>query len=164
MNTTANARILIHTAGQEGAFFIEALSGQVILDGPTDELPEWAAEGLVNANPQERRTFYVSRIGEKAFTDMGTPEALEYKDLGWVAADHEGDLVEIDADHQWRLENLATLLEVDTSVEGFDKGIEGATVEAMVSETYRTSPTDEETLAEVEGVSFSDVERQRSHG
>lgn len=164
MNTTANARILIHTEGQEGGFFIDALNGQVMMDGHTDELPEWADEGIVNANLQERRTFYIARIGEQAFTGMGTPEALDYKDLGWIAADHEGDLVEIEADHQWRQENLASLLELDTSVEGFDKGIEGATAEAMVSETYRTNPTDEQTLEEVEGKSFSDVERQQAQG
>ncbi len=162
--TKHNDRILIHTEGQEGGFFISAITGEIIRDDHSEELPEWAEEALVNANLQERRTWYTQRIGETAFLKLGTPDAIEYKDLGWVAVDQEGDLVEIDADNQWRSENLANLLNIDTDADAFDKAIEGATHEALIADEYRKNPTDEETLAEVEGKSFEDVERQAVNG
>jgi hypothetical protein len=162
--TQHNDRILIHTEGQEGGFFISALSGQIITTDADHEMPEWAEEAIVNANLQERREYYTQRIGEQAFLALGTPDAIEYKDLGWVAADQEGDLVEIDADTQWRSENLANLLGIDTDADAFDKTLEGVTHEAIIADDYRKNPTEEETLAEAEGKSFEEVERQAVNG
>lgn len=158
--TNHNTRILIHTEGQEGGFFIHGVTGQIITTDEDHEMPEWAEEAIVNANLQERRTWYTQRIGETAFVALGTPDALEYKDLGWIAVDQEGDLVEIDADVQWRSENLAELLNIDTDADAFDKTIEGVTHEALIADDYRRNPTDEATLAEAEGKTFEEVEKQ----
>lgn len=163
-----HSRILVHKEGEEGAFFIQPMgNGDTASVSHDTDLPEWASndlQGLATADLKERREWYTQRIGEEGFQQFASPDALAYQDLKWTAADAEGDLVEIEADHSWRSENLANLLGLDTSVEGFDKGIEGASVEIAVAETYRGDELDEMTLAEAEGKTFEGVEKQAKSG
>lgn len=163
-----HSRILIHKDGEEGAFFIEPMdngdTARVCLD---TDIPEWASNDITSvatADLKERREWYTARIGQEGFEQFASPDALSFQDLKWIAADTEGDLVEIEADHVWRSEKLADALGLDTSPEGFDKGIHGADIEVAVMETYKTDPTEEETLREVEGVGFVEASKKASNG
>lgn len=163
-DTTSKKRILIHREGEEGGFEIE-LQGNgktAKVATPPNELPDWAInEQIVSADMGERKEFYERRVGAEGYTDiLGKEEAIQFQDLKWTAVDNEGDLVIIEPNHSWRLENLADILGLDTSAESFDT----MDHDAMVVADYLANPTDEQTLAEAEQQSFGEVERQTANG
>lgn len=148
-------RILIHKAGEEGGFFIEPMGNgdtAKVLDDV--DLPDWASNDIstvATADLKERRDWYIERIGEEGFSEFATPEAIDFSDLKWTAADEAGDLVDIEPDYQWRAEHLAEALGLDTSVEAFD-AMEGTSVES----TYKGDAEGLATLEEGQQQSFNE--------
>jgi len=93
--------ILVHYEGEPGALTIDHLTGIILT--PNDERPEWS-DGLAVALTAERAHFYQSRLGDA----YAPPEAVEMRDLGWVAIDPEtGEATEIEADADYRMDVLA---------------------------------------------------------
>lgn len=154
-------RIAIHKANHEGAFHIDALTGQVVT--PVDDRPDWA-EGFAVALLGERTGWYEQRLGQHLPDSIRKPEMIDASDLGWIGFDHEGSEVEIEADGDHRMDVLAGLLNIDR--EDFDGGalLENTLAEAEANHTYTTHPTDEATLEEVEGKSFEEIERISAQG
>lgn len=154
---TSNKRLLVHRDGEEGGFEIEPQgngnTAKVVT--PPNDLPDWAInEQIVSADMKERREFYEQRVGAEGYTDiLGKEEAIQFQDLKWTAVDNEGDLVIIEPNHSWRLENLADILGLDTSAEAFD----AMQHDAMIVADYTANPTDEQTLAEAERQDFGAV-------
>lgn len=161
MTTNNGKRILIHKTGEEGAFHVDAMTGMILT--PPEERPDWA-EGLATAMLAERVGFYERRMGTNIPEVLRAPDAIAYEDLSWVGVDQEGDEVEIEASHEHRSEVLAELLKIDTSVEGWEQLMQTAIAGAEVDYTYRTSPTDEATLAQAEPMNFSDAEKKAAEG
>jgi len=109
--TNDGTKVLIHKDGEEGALHLCALTGKVLT--PTDELPIWG-EGLIVGVIQERLKWYGDRLGAAFTDDHKRPEAIIMQDLGWVALDPEtGEEMELEADNEYRMEVLATVLGVD---------------------------------------------------
>ena len=75
-------QIIIHKADQEGAFHIDALTGQITT--PTDERPEWA-EGYAVALLGERTGWYEQRLGQQLPDNIRKPAMIDASDLGWIA-------------------------------------------------------------------------------
>lgn len=160
--TTNNGRTIpVHKAGDEGILTVDAMTGTITT--PAGERPIWA-EGLAVAMLAERVGFYERALGALAAESLRMPEVFEYADLSWVGVDEEGDEVEVEASHSYRSEQLAMHLGIDTSEAGWDASLPGAVAEAEVAHTYQTHPTDERTLAEAEGITFGQVEKQASNG
>jgi len=147
-------QIIIHKADQEGAFHIDALTGQITT--PTDERPEWA-EGYAVALLSERTGWYEQRLGQQLPDNIRKPDMIDASDLGWIAFDHEGSEVEIEANTEYRMDTLAGILNIDR--EDYDGGLrlDSTVAEAEANHSYTTHPTDEATLEEVEGKGFEEV-------
>jgi len=146
--------IAIHKAEHEGAFHIDALTGQVTT--PVDERPEWA-EGFAVALLGERTGWYEQRLGKELPESIRKPELIDASDLGWIAFDAEGSEVEIEADSDHRMDVLAGILNIDREDFDGEKELQGTVAEAEVNHSYTTQPTEEATLEEVEGKSFEEV-------
>ena len=155
-------RIAIIKDGHEGGIHIEALTGQVIQEG---ELPAWA-EGYVVAALKERTGWYEQRLGANLPPHIYQPEVMKADDLEWLGLDAEGEEVHIEASLETRFENLATYMGLDTSVEGYMDSpvLKNAVATAEIAHTYTTHPTEEATLAEVEGHTFGAVEKKAING
>lgn len=108
-STDPKNHILVHKLGDEGTITIDNLTGGIVT--PIDERPDWA-EGLANALPRERETFYKTRLGED-IAATNKPDAIAFEDLAWVGVDGEGDLVELSADHEFRMEVVKEFLGID---------------------------------------------------
>lgn len=147
-------RIAIHKANHEGAFHIDGLTGQVVT--PVDERPDWA-EGFAVALLGERTGWYEQRLGQQLPESIRKPEMIDASDLGWIAFDHEGSEVEIEADADHRMDVLAGILNIDREDFDGEKTIGNVLAEAEAIHSYSTHPTEEATLAEVEGKSFEEV-------
>lgn len=141
-------RIIVHKDGEEGAFHIDAMTGQVLT--PTNELPIWA-NGFATALLSERVGWYEQRLGAQLPEGIRKPEALNVADLGFVAVDEAGDEVEIEASSEYRQRTLSVMLDIDTAADGWADFMKQFEVGAEVDASYSTAPTDEETLAEAEG-------------
>ena len=161
MTTNNGKRIVIHKNGEEGAFHVDAMTGMILT--PADERPIWA-EGLATAMLAERVGFYERSIGAQMPEGVRSPDAINYADLSWAAVDAEGDEVEIEASHEFRSEVLAELLQIDTSVAGWETLMENSVASHAADYTYMTQPTDEVTLAEAESVTFGQVEKKAAEG
>lgn len=152
MNTTGK-HIIVHKTGEEQAFIIDAFTGQIIT--PPQERPQWC-EGYAAAMLAERTGWYEKRLGTHLPDGLRSPEVVNTADLSWIGVDEAGDEVEIEADATFRQQNLATILEMDTSPEGFDALLDQHKVGAEVDFTYSTHPTDEQTLQEAQGATFAE--------
>lgn len=139
-----------------GGFVISSLSGEILT--PPNERPEWAG-GVVQAQLAERIGWYEKRIGEHLAEQRRVPDFINFQDLGWVGVDAEGDVVAIDPDNQFRMEILAEYLEIDKSADNWEQQTMDKSVSVLVDHTYQTHPTDERTLAEVEGLSFEELDK-----
>lgn len=106
-DTNTKATALVHHTGEEGSLQINLLSGAILT--PPDERPDWC-DGLVRALTGERLHFYATRLGPVAGTvdAITAPDLIDYADLGWLATDAEGSLIEIDADPEFRMEALSS--------------------------------------------------------
>lgn len=113
----------VHKSGHEGAIELSA-NGRVTTD--LLERPDWAS-GLGAAMLYERTKFYSDRVGPVAAEHLAK-NTIDMDDLSWVAFDHEGDEVEVQASSEFRMETLATLLGVDDEGE-----IHGAIAEYTIS-------------------------------
>ncbi|UIY29207.1 hypothetical protein LZK73_21985 [Neorhizobium galegae] len=149
-------RIAIHKAGHEGAFHITALEGQIVT--PFDERPDWA-EGYAVALLGERTGWYEQRLGKQLPDSIRKPEMIDVRDLGWIALDHEGSEVEIEADGDYRMDVLAGILNIDREDFDGERNFKDTLAEAEANHSYATHPADEATLEEVEGKSFAEVEK-----
>lgn len=169
-NTTSHDfRAIVVKEGHEGAFQISTLDGSVIYDGPNDCLPDWAPEGLINADLHERRQWYIARLGKENLTLLGQGSVLDVSDLKWNAMDGSTmDVVEIGADVSWRAEKLAGLLgltpegqTLDENIALFDKGLGGeGSIEREVANSYEARPTDAD-LLEHDEKTFADGEGEK---
>lgn len=161
MSTNYGNRVMIHKNGEEGGFHIDAMTGAILT--PSNERPDWA-DGLATAMLAERVGHYERALGHHLPETMRTPQAINYADLSWVGVDAEGDEVEIEASQDFRSEVISTILEIDTSVEGWEKLMENAIAGHEADYTYMTQPTDEQTLAEAEGKDFSEAAKKAVEG
>lgn len=161
MTTINGTTIPVHKAGEEGIITIDAMTGQITT--PSNERPLWA-EGLATAMLAERTGFYERSLGVQMAETFRLPEAFEYADLSWVGVDEEGDEVEIEASHEHRSMVLASALGIDVEEAGWDKALPGAVAEVEVLHSYSTAPTDEQTLAEAEGITFGQVDKKSAEG
>jgi hypothetical protein len=117
MTENTQKTIRIHHEGLEGTIEVDALTGMVLTT--TDERPEWA-DGLTCAALQERVGYYFGteksapRLDRSRFEQqiIGA-ELIDFQDLGWVAVDHEGQAVELEANSEFRMEQTAQLLGID---------------------------------------------------
>lgn len=145
-------RIIVTLEGQEGAFHIDAEGKNIT---PADERPVWA-ENYAHALWSERTGWYEKRLGEQLPEAIRMPETIDARDLGWIAFDHEGDEVELEADNEYRMDQLAKHLDIDRMDFDQERNFQKATMSAEVDHTYRTHPTDEATLEEAEKASFEE--------
>lgn len=149
--------ILVHKVGAEGGIEIDSFTGQIISDKAT--LPDWA-DGLVAASFGERNGWYQERLGDMNLPEGFTsPDSIAFQDLHWVGLDDKSREISIGADHEFRFDKLAEMLNIDTAdIENF--GIENAINEAVSTHDYTVNPTDEATLREAEAASQQgDVEQ-----
>jgi hypothetical protein len=150
-------RIAIVNGDLEGGFHIDATTFQVIQDG-TDSLPEWA-QGVVVGLMGERNGWYEKRMGQLPEAVM-KPDTIQFGDLEWLALDHNGDEVHIEANEEVRHQVLAGYLGLDISdAESFAASpvFANALARAEIDAGRFTQPTDEATLAEAEGQSFGEA-------
>lgn len=140
---------LVHKADAEGMLQIDAFTGQVI-PGQHDR-PDWA-DGLVIAQLAERHIFYASRLGEKYADEHKSPEVFAFEDLGWLALDmNTGDEVALNADSEFRMEVMATVLEVDRE----SGNIKGVLAETEVSSDNTRSAAELAALEEAQQGRFA---------
>jgi hypothetical protein len=124
MDPTLKHVCLVHCEGQEGTIEIDYQTGQITT--PTDQRPDWA-DGLLNAMTHERDAFYagVGKPGDENFQPgrLGPvlyeekhrfPEAIDSRDLKWITMDDSGtQMGEVEASHEYRMEVVQTVLQVD---------------------------------------------------
>lgn len=154
-------QIIITKGGEEGSILIDHLDGRVLT--PADERPQWA-DGLAAAMLVERTGWYEKRLGAQLSAEQARPDIIAFEDLEWVAIDAEADEVHLEADADFRMETLATIMGIDREdfdgVTNFQKSI----ASAEATHTYKTQPTEEATLAEAEGKDFEEATRQAVSG
>lgn len=117
MTENITKTIRVHHEGLEGTVEVDALTGIVLTNA--DERPEWA-NGLTCAALQERVGYYFGteknapRLDRSRFEDkiIGA-DLIDFQDLGWVAVAEEGDVVELEANDEFRMEQVASLLGID---------------------------------------------------
>lgn len=131
---------IVHKEGEEGTLLIDRYTGRIVT--PLIERPDWA-EGLHTALVRERDAFYQgngkqpgeagfvgNRLG-KAYTDeMRNPAAYVFQDLGWLGQDAEQEECTIDADNDYRMEVIATVLGINR--EDFETPITGTVAEIEI--------------------------------
>lgn len=156
-----NGRIAVHKDGEEGAIHIDRLEGRVLT--PADDRPEWA-DGLAAAMLAERVGWYERRLSSQLPEAVRSPDVIAFQDLGWVGVDAEGDEVELEADGEYRMEQLANMLGIDREDYEDEKNFKDAIASAEVDHTYKTQPTDEATLQDAEGQSFTEEQRAAAQG
>ncbi|KAB2661436.1 hypothetical protein F9K91_24880 [Brucella tritici] len=149
--------VLIHKDGEEGGFHIDGQTGKVMTSA--DERPLWA-ENYAVALLGERTGWFEQRLGQHLPDGIRKPQIMDVRELGWIAFDEEGDEVEVEADTDYRMDVLAKLLDVDRMDFDQERNFKRSVAQAEVDHTYRTQPTDEATLAEVEGLSFQELENK----
>lgn len=137
--------VLVHKSGAEGALAIDSLSGKITT--PINERPDWS-EGLAVANLAERHAFYNTRLGPEFAAQRMMDTLIDYADLGWVGADATGDLVELSADTEYRMDVIAeatgTVRTNDLSDASQTEDIPGQQAYVVLDETHehRTSDAD----------------------
>lgn len=97
--------VMVHATEQPGSLILDRMTGVILT--PIMSRPDWA-EGLATALLDEHRHFWKSRLGTYA-----EPELFDFRDLGFIGVNEAGDQVELFADTEYRMEVLATILEVD---------------------------------------------------
>lgn len=118
---------LVHKHGSEGSLTIDPATGYIIT--PHDERPDWA-EDLTIAQMAERHAFYTNRLADHYTADHQQPEVYAFEDLSWLGArelpetitNEDGtttdqELFTVDADEQFRMEQIATVLGVEAEVD-----------------------------------------------
>lgn len=161
MTTNNGKRTIVHKNDEEGAIHVDAMTGAILT--PNEERPDWT-DGLATALLAERVGYYERSLGHHLPENMRTPDAMNYADLSWIGVDAEGDEVEIEASQDFRSEVLSTVLEIDTSAEGWEQLMANAVAGHESDYTYMSQPTDEETLAEAEGQTFSQADKKSAEG
>lgn len=135
--------IAVHKEGFEGGIHIDAQTGQVVT--PADQQPEWS-NGYAVALLAERTGWYEKQVGAFLPSNLLRPEILSANDLGWIGLDEAHDEVEIEADLDYRMEQLESLISTTTTL-----------AEHEMAHSYSTNPTSEETLEQAEGVQFEAI-------
>lgn len=141
-STNTKHLVLVHKRDDEGTILIDYLTGSIVTE--IDERPDWA-EGLTNALPRERETYYKTRLGEDYSGTDGFkhPTAIAFEDLGWLGVGGEGELVEIDADREFRQEVVKEFLAIDEETGDVAEGSAWKTV-AEAETALDTERTPEE--------------------
>jgi hypothetical protein len=147
--------IAVIKEGQEGGIHID-IEGKVVTR--TIDRPEWA-DGYANAMLGERIGWYEQRLGTQLGETMRKPEILLADDLEWIGVDAEGSEVHIESNGETRMSILAGLLGVDLEDQEATAILKNSVVKGEVAHTYRTNPTNEETLGEIESQDFSEATR-----
>ncbi|GJE18739.1 hypothetical protein [Methylobacterium marchantiae] len=101
---------LVHKTDHEGVLIINALDGRITM--PLMDRPEWA-DGYAVALLSERHGFYATRLGAQYADEHKFPEAFNVADLAWLVVNEDQDLVEIDADSEYRMDVLADAFGMD---------------------------------------------------
>ena len=146
MNTEAHSQadaelhgtpILIHREGAEGALAIDSLTGKITT--PINERPDWS-EGLAVADLAERHGFYSTRLGPDFAAQRLLDNPIDYRDLGWVGVDATGELLEIEADSEFRMDVIAeatgTVRTDDLDNEEQHEDIPGQQAYVMLDESH----------------------------
>lgn len=149
---TQHNRILVTKDEQEGGFYIIPQgNGDTAMIDRSEELPEWAeSESLASADLKEHKEFYAKRVGADQYGELFS-NTMGFEDLLWDAVDEEGDIVKIEPDQAWRLENLADKL----GLEPFDE------LEATAEISSKDTAMGEPTLGDVTGT-LEDSEKRSS--
>jgi catechol 2,3-dioxygenase-like lactoylglutathione lyase family enzyme len=161
MNDPKTKLILVHKEGEEGSIQIDAQTGGIVTE--IDQRPDWA-EGLSVALLAERNKFYRDRLGSKYAAEHASPEAMSYEDLGWVGADAEGELLEIEASAEHRQGVLSEVLGWDEETATFkDKaGFQTVAEVEIAMDTARTTAEATEIAEEFKRDTFgTDAEAER---
>lgn len=146
---TQHTRILVTKDEHEGGFYIIPQgNGDTAMIDRSEDMPEWLDDGLASADLKEHREFYAKRVGADQYGSLfdGT---MNYEDILWDAVDEEGDIVKIEPDQTWRLENLADKL----GLEPFDA------LDATAEISSKEATSGEPTLGEVTGADEQEAER-----
>lgn len=144
---TQHSRILVTKDEHEGGFYIIPQgNGDTAMIDRSEDLPDWLEDGLASADLREHREFYAKRIKGEAYPEL-FGDTMNYEDILWDAVDEEGDIVKIEPDQTWRLENLADKL----GLEPFDA------LEADAEISSKETTSGEPTLGEV-----TDTEEQEA--
>lgn len=148
MEPTGRKTITVHKEGEEGSLEVDFDTGTITTQ--VDDRPDWA-EGLSTALLSERHQFYAQRLGEKYAEEHSRPSGIAYQDLGWIGAGEGGELMEISADHEYRMEIVAKVLGIDREADGKLEGtlteVEIETNGAAYSKTDAELLLDEQTRA-----------------
>jgi len=96
---------VVHKADEEGSLLIHRTAGHILT--PPMERPDWA-EGLVSAVLEEHRVWWKARLGYYHARDLYSAD-----DLTWTAVDEDGELAEVPASEEHRMEKLAVILGLD---------------------------------------------------
>lgn len=148
--------IIVHKEGSKETLLIDAHTGNILT--AQEDRPSWH-DGEIVALLAERSGYYAKTIGKVPETDI-----MNYEDLGWLGLDAEGDEVEIEADAEWRMQNVADILGIDRSADNFDAELKGQLATATVHMEQVQNPTAEITLGEAEGKTFEEVEKKAVTG
>lgn len=148
--------IAVHKDGQEGGIHIDA-TGKVITKA--DDRPDWA-DGYAQALLDERKDFFTARLGAVGAESLLAADIMAADELGWLAVDAEGSEVEVEADGEYRMNLIAKAMGIDLTDIEQERNFKTAIAQADVDHTYSTRPTEEATLAEVEGKGFQEAERR----
>lgn len=146
MEPTGRKTITVHKEGEEGSLEVDFDTG--IITTQVDERPDWA-EGLSTALLAERSQFYTQRLGSKYGEEHARPSGIAYQDLGWIGAGEDGELMELDADTDYRMQIVADVLGIDREAgQSADAPIFGKTLAEVEIETtgQHYSKTDAELL------------------
>lgn len=115
MQPTGRKTITVHKEGEEGSLEVDFDTG--IITTEVDHRPEWA-EGLSTALLTERTQFYEQKLGPKYSEEHARPSGIAYQDLGWIGAGEDGELMEVSADRDYRMQIVADVLGIDREATG----------------------------------------------
>lgn len=131
-------------------------------DALADQVPEWAINDQINgADLSERRDFYVESIGEEGYRTLLDTDVIDFNDITLHAWDNEDQEVVLSASREWRMEHLATLLDLDLSVDAWDKGADKNTVEAEFTTQDLANPPSDEILEGINETIFGEVSEEQ---
>lgn len=168
---TSGKTALVHKQDAEGSITIDAHTGQILT--PHDERPDWASD-LTIAQIAMRDQFYINALGDLYTNDRQVPEVLAFEDIDWLGAREypvdapyinpetnaveDSELFTIDADHDFRQQQVATVLGIEAELDehGNETGrIVGALAEVEMASDNMRSPEEIAELEKEQATGFS---------
>lgn len=157
MEPTNRRTILVHKEGEEGSIEIDYDTG--IVQTPIDQRPDWA-DGLANALIQERVTFYEARLGPAFGDEHKRPQAIVYQDLAWLGAGDDGEMTELAADEDYRMNVVAQVLGIEREPAQSEADFGKVLAEAEIDMQNRYIPSDVELIDNEMATTFGGAPRK----